>query len=89
MGQKHCEYLLADHSLTAFSKSTCLNNGFVLSAASASAGIGFSQSGGFSLPTQGRQYSVSPFTIDEPAGTTAGATAVAAACPSTCCCGAA
>jgi hypothetical protein len=75
------EYLLADHSLTAFSKSTCLNNGFVLSAASATIGIGFSQSGGFSLPTIGRQYSKSPFTEDEPDGNNAGATAVAEALP--------
>ena len=70
------EYLLADHSLTAFHKSTCLNNGFVLSAAANAAGIGFSQSGGFSLPTIGKQYSVSPFTEDEPDGNQAGATAI-------------
>lgn len=71
------EYLLADHSLTAFSKSTCLNNGFVLSGADVLGEVGFSQSGGFSLPNQGRQLSVSPFTEDQPAGSTAGATAVA------------
>jgi len=71
------EYLLADHSLTAFHKSTCLNNGFVLSGANDVADVGFSQSGGFSLPNQGRKFGQDPFNINEPGGNTAGNTGVA------------
>ena len=73
------EYLLADHSLTAFHKSTCLNNGYVLSNTSTLAGQGFSQMGGSDLPNIGRAFlSNNPFTEDQPTGSTAGSTAEAA-----------
>ena len=70
------EYLLSDHSLTAFSKSTCLDNGYdVIGATQVLSDIGFSQSGGFSNPSQ-NLVQVSPFSLNEPLGTTAGTVAI-------------
>jgi len=71
------EYLLADHSLTAFHKSTCLNNGYVQSHTTSSANQGFSIMGGGDLPNIGRAYlNNGPFTLDEPDGSTAGSSAI-------------
>jgi len=72
------EYLLADHSLTAFNKSTCLNNGYVVGSTSTSLTQGFSQMGGSDLPNIGRAFlNNNPFTENEPVGDNAGSTTIA------------
>lgn len=72
------EYLLADHSLTAFHKSTCLNNGYVQSHTTSSVTQGFSIMGGGDLPNIGRAYlNNGPFTQNQPVGDNAGSSAVA------------